>query len=252
MKHLPLLSSLILLSIVLSSCISGFSPREEQCDVYEKTSSDKKMLAIGDSVFAWRLDSCETVPDVAATTLGWTLRHKAVNGARLTGGDYPIVEQYEKGTWDWVVVDGGGNDLNNECECGKDCGGVLDRLVSEDGSAGELPDLLDKIRADGPKVALYGYFKIDEDAYYDFDECRGELDILHTRQAKAASLREGVFFVDARQVVSPSKTPDAYAFDNVHPSAEGAKKVGKLIAKVIREAEASEAAVDTTVAPPQR
>ena len=238
MSRIPHALALCTLAFLLGGCLSGFSPREEQCDVYKNPKSDKRMLAIGDSVFAWRLDTCETVPDVAATTLGWSLRHKAVNGARLTGGDYPIVDQYEKGDWDWVLVDGGGNDLNNECECGKDCDGVLDRLVSEDGSTGELPALLDKIRADGPKVALYGYFKIDEDAYYDFDECRGELDVLHQRQLKAANLREGVYFVDARQVVSPSKTPDAYAFDNVHPSAEGAKLVGALIAQVISQVEA--------------
>ena len=229
---------LLLVTIGMTGCLSGFSPRAQPCPVYEDFSGDDTILAIGDSVFAWRMRSCETVPDVAAITLGRTLRHKAVNGARITGGDDPIVEQFEEGEWDWVLLDGGGNDLKNECECGVDCSPVLDTLVSEDGTRGEIPELVDRIVAGGSRVALYGYFRIDERAFYGFGECLEELDVLHARQQKVASQRDGVFFIDAREVVSPEHDPDAYAFDNLHPSAEGARIVGAFIAKKIKEAEA--------------
>ena len=235
MNRLFLVLSLLLFSF---GCTTGFSARDEPCPVYEDFSQERPILAVGDSVFAWRMRTCETVPDVAAIELGRPLRHKAINGARLTGGEKTsVVDQYEKGEWEWVIVDGGGNDLNNECECGVDCGGVLDELVSEDGSTGELAQLVDEIRRDGAKVVLYGYFRIDEHAFYGFDECIGELDILHERQSKLAAQREGVFFADGRTVVSPETKPGAYAFDHVHPSAVGARLVGGLIAKTIRDAE---------------
>lgn len=236
MRHT--LHTLITLSVLfLAGCTTGFSPRDQTCPAYDDVSGEATILAIGDSVFAWRMRTCETVPDVAAIELGRGLRHKAVNGARISGGDYPIVDQYEKGPWEWVIVDGGGNDLNNECECGVNCDGVLNTLISEDGSSGEWPSLVQQITDDGARVAVYGYFRINDKAYYDFDECIEELDVLHARQQKMAALHEDVIFVDGRNVVSPDSTPEAYAFDHVHPSDDGAELVGKLIATRILEAE---------------
>ena len=237
---LTYLNAILILTIVptLMSCTTGFSPRDEMCPVYEDFETEETILAIGDSVFAWRMRSCETVPDVAAQALGRKLRHKAVNGARITGGDHPITDLFEPGNWDWVLLDGGGNDLNNECECGKDCDAVLDTLISEDGSTGEIPALVETILASGSRVGLYGYFQIDESASYGFDECREELDVLHARQKRLAERHERVVFLDARQVVSPTSTPDAYAFDHVHPSAQGAEIVGQFIASELRKFEA--------------
>lgn len=226
------------MTLCITSCTTGFSPRETPCPVEDTTDEEPSLLAIGDSVFAWRMRTCQTVPDVAANKLERSLRHKAVNGARLTGGEFAIVDQYEPGPWEWVIVDGGGNDLNNECECGVDCDRVLDELVSEDGTTGEWPALIERITQDGARVAVYGYFRIDESARYDFDECIAELDVLHARQQTMASLHDDVIFVDARRVVSPESTPEAYAFDNVHPSEKGALLVGELIAQEIAKAEA--------------
>lgn len=231
-------ASLTCLALLLTCCTTGFSPRRGSCPVYEELDTEKTILAIGDSVFAWRMRSCETVPDVAARTLGRKLEHRAVNGARLTGGEHEIVAQFEPGQWDWVLLDGGGNDLNNECECGKDCDAVLDALISEDGTSGEIAQLVESIVASGSRVGLYGYFRIDEKAYYGFDECREELDVLHARQQRLAALHDEVIFLDAREVVSPTSSPEAYAFDHVHPSAAGARIVGEYIARKLLEAEA--------------
>ena len=132
-----------------------------------------------------------------------------------------------------MLLSGGGNDLNNECECGNDCDETLDELVSEDGTSGEIPTLVAKILADGPQVLMYGYFEIGSAANYGFDECIAELDILRERQSKIP----GVLFVDGRDVVTVDGTPQAYAFDDVHPSVEGAVLVGLLMADAIRAAE---------------
>ena len=222
---------------LLTGCFGGFEPRDKECDELEAIPGDPVILAIGDSGFAWKNQRCKTIPDVVAVELQREVKHVAVNGAKITGGDHDITGQYEEGDWQWVIMDGGGNDVNNECECGLNCDAALDRLISEDGAAGDIPRLVTRIRRDGPRVLLYGYFEIGPKANYGFGDCVAELDELRERQSRVPDAIEGVTFVDGRDAVTIDANPKAYASDDVHPSHEGARLIGELIAQRIREAE---------------
>ncbi len=229
--------SLLLPLLFATACFGGREPRDEVCEEIAALANQPSILAIGDSVFAWRQQTCRTIPDIVALELDRRVEHAAVNGARVTGGDHPIVGQYRPGAWEWVLVDGGGNDLNNECECGVDCDPVLDELLNEEGTRGQLAGLVERILDDGARVLLYGYYEVPETANYGFDECIAEIDELRERQERLAARHDRVTFVDGRDVVTVEGTPEAYAFDDVHPSKEGARLVGELIAKRIEETE---------------
>ena len=75
------------------------------------------MLAIGDSFFDFHSDDESSIPHVAAAELGKTVANASVSGALLLEGDEAIPDQYVAGDWEWVIVDGGGNDVNDLCEC---------------------------------------------------------------------------------------------------------------------------------------
>lgn len=67
-------------------------------------------------------------------------------------------------------MDGGGNDLHDDCGC-EACELVLDGLVSDDGRSGEIPDFVRRLLDDGPQVMVVGYYEIPSDARYGFDRC---------------------------------------------------------------------------------
>lgn len=225
-----------ILMFMLAGCYGGDAPRDKTCDEIEEIPGEPVILAIGDSVFAWKNQKCETIPDRVALHLDRETKLNAVNGARMSGGDYPIHGQLEEGPWEWVIMDGGGNDLNIECECGSDCGPVLDALISEDGATGEIPRLVERALRGGSRVLLYGYYEVGEKANYGFDECIGEIDELRARQSRVPDHFGGVTFVDGRDAVTLDN-PKAYDFDDVHPSKEGARLVAELIAEAMLEAE---------------
>ena len=226
--------------LLLSSCFSGFNPRESgDCPEIEALSDDEPILAIGDSTFAWRSKTCDTIPDVVALELGREVENVAVNGARVTGGEHAIQAQFHGSGWSWVLLTGGGNDLNNECECGVDCSDDIDRLISEDGRAGDIPRLIGRLLEESERVLLYGYYELGPDSNYGFDECLSEIDELRRRKAVVAEAFDGVTFVDGRDAVTLGRE-GAYAFDDVHPSKEGAQLVGELIAQRMIEVEATD------------
>ena len=228
----------LLFFLTTSACVpfGGDTPRDEQCDSYE-LGERPSILAIGDSIFAWRNDSCETVPDRVGHQLDRGVKHNAANGARLSGGTHSLQRQWEPGDWDWVMVSGGGNDLDIECECGVDCGPVLDYMISPNAETGQYVNLIKQIQDNGSSTLLYGYAEVSEDAFYGFGECIGEIDELRRRQSLLAELQPGVVFVDGRDAVSWSKTPHAYDFDNVHPTKDGAHLIASQLVDAIVESE---------------
>lgn len=215
-----------LLAWLLLGCIRG------RCDELDALADDGDLLAIGDSVLAWNHRYCQSVPDHVALNLGRAVDNRAVNGARARGGDAPIPDQYEAGDWDWVLVDGGANDLNGGCDC-DGCETTLDGLVAEDLADGVMVELVDRIVADGARVVLMGYYPVPDGAWYGFDDCTDEIDALDARYAALAESRDGVEFFEPGDVMDPERTPKFYAFDDVHPGADGAAALGAAIAAVI-------------------
>ncbi len=216
---------------------------------------DDAVLAIGDSILQWHAETGQAVPDVVGAELGRPVVNAARSGAHVIGtaemaaGGYDIRHQYEAiglVGFDWVIVDGGANDLNHDCDCGQ-CtgllgGGVMDEIVSADGRSGEMVTLVERIVADGSQVVVVGYVDMPDGASFGFAECGGALAELDRRYALMAGELDGVWFVNAGSVVGAD---GMWAFDAdlVHPSVAGSEAIGALVAELIAEVESGEVGV---------
>jgi len=194
------------------------------------------IIAVGDSIFAWHTESGHSIPEVVAEARGQEVANLSVGGTMLHGGadEEAIPTQYVPGPWDWMLVDGGGNDLNDLCGCGT-CDAVMERIISSDSTSGLLPDFVIEVADSGVQVAIMGYPDIPESAEYGFDRCGDELVELSSRQAALAGLHEGIIFVDAREVISGDDL-EMFDTDHVHPSVEGSAVMGSLLAEKLASA----------------
>ena len=187
--------------------------------------------AVGDSVLAIHADEAQSIPDVAGRVAGYEVRNMAVGGAMvLEGGDERIPNQYQPGEWSWVIIEGGANDLGDGCGCG-DCLAVVDRLISTDSTGGAMVEFLDRVRGDGNRIVLLGYYRIPP-AAAEFVECDEEFAALNGRYQAYAAAHDGVVFVDMGWAMDGTDTT-LYAEDRVHPSLEGSRAVGNLIGEAM-------------------
>lgn len=212
---------------------------KQSCEEVQALPDYGDVLAVGDSLLAWHAPYCRSVPDYLATARGSAVENAAVNGAQMTSGADRIPEQYRGGGWSWLVADGGGNDLNQQCTCGfeDDCGWVLDRLADPTDWSGAMPALAERALGDGARVILVGYYGMPESAWYGLGDCGAELDALKLRYADYAAATPGVTYVDLARAVSWPEDRDAYDFDRVHPDPAGAEALGRLLAEVMAEQE---------------
>jgi acyl-CoA thioesterase I len=218
----------LLLSLLAVGCA------KDRCAQVAALDGAPGVLAIGDSILAWGERRCESAPDHLALALGAPVESLAVSGTRLLSGDDDIPGQYESAQGDYhhVVLDGGANDLNQLCECGA-CDEVLDQLITADAGAGALPTLVSRVLEDGATPVLVGYYTMPEDASYGFDACAETLAAYKERQITLAAQNPGLRYVDLATLISPAQTPNAYDFDAVHPSDEGAAIIGQALAAAI-------------------
>ena len=192
------------------------------------------ILGLGDSLMAWNLDEGVSIPEVAGDELGLAVENLSVSGAYMTTDDGDAIpDQYVEGEWEWVLVDGGGNDMNDECACG-DCGDNIDSLVSADGAEGAVVDFVEQVLEDGVKVALMSYYPMPDDAEFGFDRCNEEVVVLRDRYQALADRHADMIMVDAALVVTPAIAPEAYDDDRVHPSQEGSRIIGEYVAERMR------------------
>lgn len=191
---------------------------------------DAQIIAVGDSILAWHRGTGRSIPDVVADASGLSVSNVSVAGARFS--DTPgIVAQYQVADWDWVIMDGGGNDLLPVCGT-PNARTVLNALVSENGRAGAMFDFANSVAAQGAQVIVLGYYPISDQGG-PFVPCRDVLNELAARQARMAAALPDVYFVDAGRVIG-SADGNAYASDLVHPSPRRAALVGQLIASTMR------------------
>lgn len=210
--------ALFVLVSALAGCDSGL------CAQLDTLPREPSVLAIGDSILAWNNDRCHGIPERAGLVAGVHVDNRAVSGTVM----HEIASQYDAarddGPWDVVIVDGGGNDVNSFCECGA-CDGVL-ADVSE-----RTDTLLDLMRDDGARVILVDYFGFHARAWYGFDRCEAALEDLQAQREGVDAARDDVTFVDLGALVTPDDHPEAYTFDYVHPSDEGSRILGALVAE---------------------
>lgn len=201
-----------------------------------------RILAIGDSMMDWNAKSGASIPHAIARSMGQPVTSRAVAGAHviyslpITGSaGLRISSQYISGGWDWVVMNGGGNDLWLGCGC-SDCRGRLSKMITDDGRRGEIPATVARIRQSGAKVLYLGYLR-SPGRGSPIDDCRDEGDVLEARLTKMARQMPDVFFLSLADVV-PYGSRSFHADDMVHPSPIGSKAIGVRAARLMLANEA--------------
>lgn len=249
---LPLLATALASTLVSQvGCPGLCAPLESEVFDAEAVEANRDaqpagaILAIGDSFLEWNAEETRSIPDVVARRLDRPVKNRAVSGASFVQPNgcaaeegFDVQAQYFSGGWDWVIVNGGGNDLNGQCDCGT-CGELMDALISPDGITGDIPTFVRAVTDTGAKVMWVGYYDMPADASYGFDRCNDELEAIRPRlEAMAFSLPD-VWYVSADEVIDPTE-PNADDFiddDRVHPSIAGSDRIGKLVADAILAAE---------------
>jgi len=194
------------------------------------------IVVIGDSVMAW--NAPDAIPDVLAGALGREVENLSVPGARLSHpgllerfAGLDIRRQIGRQRPDVLILTAGGNDLGDECGCGR-CDGVLDELIAPDARSGELAEFLTIQSQRGTRVIYMGYYDVPAGGG-PFSGCADYFEALDARIATLAQGDGGIDFISAREVIDPAN-PGHYDADRVHPSPEGSARIGGMLADKLR------------------
>ena len=200
--------------------------------------TEARILMMGDSMLATHSLTGRSVSHIVEARIGEKVIDCAVPGARMiyalpiTGAaGLNIPKQYRPGKWDWVVLNGGGNDLLLGCGC-MFCNRKMEQLISEDGRRGAIPGFVSRLRQDGAQVLYVGYLRLPGLAS-PIKHCREEGDELEARIARLAELDAGVHFLSLADLV-PHGDGSYHALDRIHPSVKGSAAIGKRIASMIK------------------
>ena len=205
----------------------------------EDVTRDKpsRILLMGDSMMATHHGSGKAVSHSVEKHLGEQVIDRSVVGARMIyalpisgAAGLNIPKQYRAGQWDWVILNGGGNDLWLGCGCFA-CKGKMERLISMDGRSGVIPGLVSKLRQDGAQVLFVGYLR-SPGLGSPIEYCRDEGNEFETRVHELAELDSGVHFLSLADLV-PHGDRSYHAIDMIHPSVKASHEIGKRIAAVI-------------------
>lgn len=198
-----------------------------------------KILVIGDSLMAWHKASNRSIGDMLSRYLKEPVVNRSIGGARVlnarsfaAGTGMNIGRQFRGGRWDWVVVNGGGNDLWFGCGC-KRCGRNINRMVTISGLYGDMPNLIHRIRATGAKVIVMGYLRtpgVDSS----IEHCRDAGDAYEARLQHMARQMDGVYFMSNKDMV-PHGDKSFHTKDMIHPSFKGSAMIAKRLALMIKK-----------------
>lgn len=198
----------------------------------------QRVLVMGNSMFSVNALAGQNVAAGLRTELGAEVTDHALPGARffyylpISGAaGMRIPAQYRKGDWDWVVVNGGGNDILFGCGCTRCDKGYLDRLITRDGARGAIPKLVASLRAGGARVAWAGYLRTPG-VTSPIEDCNAIGDEFDRRLAAMAARDAGVIFVPMADLV-PMGDKSFHGLDRVHPSAKGSRAIAHRLAGAI-------------------
>lgn len=202
--------------------------------------STARILIIGDSMLASNQNVKKSVADVLEGELGEEVIDKSVLGARyfyylpLSGeAGLRLTAQFKPGKWDWVIMNGGGNDLLFGCGCGL-CDNMLDRLVSADGRAGAIPKYVNEIRQTGARVIYLGYLR-NPGTFTPIKGCGPAGNELDRRLAIMSTFDAGVTFIPLADLV-PKGDWTYHQLDRIHPSPKASAEIAERVLKVIEAA----------------
>lgn len=215
------------------------TPAASTQDTPSRSAQTPRILAMGDSLMAWHSVGGASISHAVARELGEPVANHSVGGARVlynlpvSGAmGMKIAKQYREGDWDWVVLNGGGNDLWFGCGCGS-CDAKMDKMISEDGRRGAIPYMVNTLRQTGAQVAYVGYLR-SPGVWSPIEGCRDDGDRLEARIAKLARLMPEMHFVSLADLV-PHGDRSYHGADMIHPSVKASREIGLRVAKVIRE-----------------
>ncbi|MDP2578817.1 SGNH/GDSL hydrolase family protein [Shimia thalassica] len=201
--------------------------------------SNARILAIGDSLMAWHGMTGRSIAHTVGRELDEPVMNNSIGGAKIiyklpfSGAmGMKIGNQLTKGDWDWVIMNGGGNDLWLGCGCNS-CEKKMRKMISPDGRRGEIPRLVDTARKSGAKVVYVGYLRSPGVGSV-IDACRDEGDALEDRISKLAEILPNVYFVSLADLV-PHGDRSYHGIDMIHPSLKASDAIGQRVVKVIRE-----------------
>jgi len=230
--------TVLCLSTILSLLSGCGEAIPGQHGAVEGRNAGPQILAMGDSLLAWHRGSHQAIADVLETQLGVSVVDRSVIGARynyalpITGAlGLNISKQYRAGAWEWVVLNGGGNDLWFGCGC-MACDTTIDKLIATDGASGKIPELISRVRRAGARVIYLGYLH-SPGVYSVVDHCKGEDIEFEKRIANFAARNEGVYFLPVADLV-PVGDRSFHAGDMIHPSVKGSAIIGEKIARIIQ------------------
>lgn len=199
--------------------------------------AEPRILVMGDSLLAMHKLAGRSVSASVERELGVRVTDMSVAGARflyrlpISGAlGLNITKQYRKGDWDWVVLNGGGNDLWLGCACMR-CAGKMDRLISRDGRRGTIPGFVSRLRQSGAQVIFVGYLRTPG-VTSPVEHCTDEGAEMDRRVALLAGLDRGVHFLPLADLV-PHGDRSYHGIDLIHPSLKGSRVIGQRIAKII-------------------
>lgn len=198
-----------------------------------------RILAMGDSLMAWHNITGQSIAHSVSKNLNEPVINHAIGGARILYGlpisgamGMKIANQYRKGDWDWVVLNGGGNDIWFGCGC-QPCEQKMNRMISEDGKSGAIPKLVSKITKNGAKVVYVGYLRSPGVGSI-IDACRDEGDEFEARIEEMAKRNKNVHFLSIAKMV-PHGDRSYHGIDMIHPSVKASTEIGRRVAAIIRK-----------------
>lgn len=199
----------------------------------------QSILLMGDSILVWNSYLDASVVDRLEQRFGDGVENNAAAGAMLTNPNalgsifgYDIRTQFDGKLFDWVVLNGGANDILAECGCGL-CDAVLDDLSDVDGTHGAMPQLVNEIRDTGAQVVLAGYYMPPSGGSAEFG-CLDDLAALNARYAALAARDVDVYFLDTAALI-PQDDLTLFDGDLLHPSEAGSRRLADAIATIISE-----------------
>ena len=194
---------------------------------------------MGDSLLSTNTLTGQSVSHQVEKSLNQEVVDRSVPGARMAYNlpisgslGLNISKQYVKGDWDWVILNGGGNDLLFGCGCGA-CARKMNKLISWDGERGKIPDLIGHLRQSGAKVIYVGYLRTPGFSSI-IERCSDEGDELDRRIELAATQDDGLYFLSNADLV-PHGDKSYHTADTIHPSPKASKSIGQRIARIISE-----------------
>ena len=207
--------------------------------VWGVSAQAQNIQVTGDSVLVWNSWFDSSIAQVLAQEFGAGVVNNAVSGAlvsndnglaRFFGAD--IRSQYEIGAWDWVVINGGVNDIVTKCGCGA-CDAVLDELSSPDGRQGAMAEAVNLARDEGAQVVLLGNYLAPITGGPIWD-CADDILELNTRYRTIADRDVDVYYVEAKSLISRHQLT-LYDTDLIHLSVKGTRILAEAVSAVINE-----------------